>query len=518
MNKLIRKLLISISILTLLIVGMSFISNMIIENKIKTILNSQVFSGFKQSFESVKVSSLKGSVSIIKPTIIFYYPDSKVINMSVQLEDFKIDNLSYWNYFIKNTIKLDAINLDKVQLNYFVRPKIVKTNSDTLQPGSKQQTFSKKIFIGAINLKNTDVRFYDTTRDSLLFSVTNMDFSLSDILIDNETVKNIIPANFSSFSIEADSLYSKLGSYETLRINKVKSHNKNLIFSRLNIDTKYSKKGLSKIISAERDHYNISMSELKIMEFDVRFINERFYAKTPKVMSDNLKLIIYRDKLVSDDQSIKPLYSKILRDLSFDLSIDSLHITNAAIVYEEKVKSNGKAGEILFSNLDAKIKNLGNTYAKSLPAKIDINATFMKNTPFKASWSFDVHNINDQFNFSADIGMLHANDLNLFTEPNLNMQSKGQLDKIYFTIDGNKYRSTINMRAKYEHFKIVLLNKKHKKRKLISGILNTLISSNSKKKNKEFKEVIATVKPDKTKSFFNYIWINVKAGLAKEFK
>ena len=41
---------------------------------------------------------------------------------------------------------------------------------------------------------------------------------------------------------------------------------------------------------------------------------------------------------MTDDKTIKSLYSKMLRTLPINLTLDSVKINNAAIVYTEKVK------------------------------------------------------------------------------------------------------------------------------------------------------------------------------------
>jgi hypothetical protein len=87
------------------------------------------------------------------------------------------------------------------------------------------------------------------------------------------------------------------------------------------------------------------------------------------------------------------------------------------------------------------------------------------------------------------------------------------LDETYFTIYGNNLNSTIDMRLKYQDFKVTLLNKKRKKKKLLSAVANLFVRKESLANNDHFKEGSATAERNIDRSVFNYLWINVEAGL-----
>ena len=227
-------------------------------------------------------------------------------------------------------------------------------------------------------------------------------------------------------------------------------------------------------------------------------------------------LEIYRDKLVVDDLKTKPLYSKMLRDLPFELTVDSLKITDGKIKYEERQNAENMGGSINFENLNAEMANVSNTYKSPTKTEIEIKSNFMGKTPITVNWSFDVQNMEDQFQFRAEVGQLVAERLNSFTEPNLKVMLEGNTNKTYFTIDGNNTSSTIDMKINYSDFKVTLLQKDGKdKNKFLSTIANIFISKNSEKKDEFYKEGKANATRNKSKSVFNFLWINVKEALIK---
>lgn len=59
-----------------------------------------------------------------------------------------------------------------------------------------------------------------------------------------------------------------------------------------------------------------------------------------------------------------------------------------------------------------------------------------------------------------------------------------------------------------------VLNKKgNKKNGFLSAIANIFISKDSDKSEQEFRKGSGEVTRDKTKSFFNYLWLNAQKGL-----
>ena len=204
----------------------------------------------------------------------------------------------------------------------------------------------------------------------------------------------------------------------------------------------------------------------------------------------------------------------MLRETSIDLTIDKIALNDGSLIYTERVKQDNTGGTIDFKNLSATILNASNTYTSNKKTFIDIEAIFMKNTPLKANWEFDTTNKNDQFIFKAEIGSLKASDLNTFMKPNLKVQLEGITNKTYFTISGTNNTSKIDMRMSYDNFKVNILNKNgNKKNKFLSAIANIFIKENSKNNNQEFRDGSGVASRDKTKSFFNYLWLNIRSGL-----
>ena len=314
---------------------------------------------------------------------------------------------------------------------------------------------------------------YEQGKDSTKVYATGLTIEVEGIKVDNQTVIRKIPFDYKHFEATSDTIFVKVGPYENLTVEDLLVENNKALFKQVKLITKYSKKELSRIISKERDHYDLSLQSLSIEDFDFGFNAEGFFAKSKKVTLESPALEIYRDKLVADDLKEKPLYSKMLRELPFALTVDSLKITDAKIKYEERQKAENMGGSINFENLDAAIANVSNTYKSPTKTNLKIKANFMGETPFTADWSFDVQNEHDQFIFKANAGPLVADKMNSFTEPNLKVRLEGRTNRTYFTIDGNSENSKTDMKLNYSNFEVIVLQKDGKtKNKVLSAIAN----------------------------------------------
>ncbi|HEX9601113.1 MAG TPA: hypothetical protein VF985_06465, partial [Mariniflexile sp.] len=224
---------------------------------------------------------------------------------------------------------------------------------------------------------------------------------------------------------------------------------------------------------------------------------------------------IYRDKLVEDDPTIKPLYGEMLKTINFDFMLKEVVIKNSHINYYERAKADNSGGEISFSDFEATLQNVGNTYKSPEKTTIKIQTNFMKSSPLKVDWSFDANDSSGSFLFSANLGTFQTNNINKFSAPNLHVRFEGDILKTYFTISGNTSTSRVDLKTKYQEFDIIALrNDGKRKNKLVSTILNIFVSKDSKEASGNFRfGSEEAVERDQTKSVFNFVWLNVKAGL-----
>lgn len=486
-------------------------ANLLLKNKIENFVANQLPPNVQVDYKKIDLNLLGGTITCFNVQVALQNKSNKTTHTTVVSDKLIIEDVSYWDYLFHKEIRIEDIKIKSANIVHH-KDKLIQRTDSSQNKGPI--TLYKPVLIEELSIDHATLHFFDGTQDSTTLYVANSTIEIDDIVISRETLSKRLPATFGDYNAKADSIFLKMSPYENLTVGALHLKDKHAVVKDIQLKTKYSKSQHAQLLQKERDHFAVQLDSIDINNIDFGFNNRKFFGSSTYIELHSVQAEIYRNKLVANDTRIKPLYSKMLRDLPIDLTVDSLAITNSNLSYEEKVKAEHPAGEIYFKNMNAYLSNVSNTYSESTRTRIHVTAQFMKTSPIEVDWSFDVNDTSDSFTFKADVGRLAAPQMNSFTKPNLNVALEGEVHKTYFSVYGSSSQSNIDMQIEYEDFKVNLLKDDGKNRKtLLSGIVNIFVSKDSKDDGKKFSKGTATVTPDRTKSFFNYLWLNVQAAL-----
>ena len=510
MNKKTRTILITLVILILALFTTQLLINHAVKNKAEFFLKNRLPTHFKVTYNDINLKSLSGTITIIDPEVHIQNKTDTITHTIVKANSFTIEGVSYWSYLVNKEIKIEDIKLKDAAITYY-KHRFNKSTDTVRKPIAK---VFKPVLVEELSIDNASLLIYDGTRDSTSVSVADVTITIDDIYVDSKTLTRKLPLDYADYNANGSDISLKVGNYERLTLANFNITDRKGSFNNITLKTKYSKADLSTIIPLERDHFDLAIAAITIDNPAFGFKNSKLFAGANLIAVHEPILKVFRDKLVADDGSYKPLYSKMLRDAPIELLVNEITIKDGSIDYQEKLKDENQGGRIAFSSLNASINNLGNTYPAGDKTDINIAATFMDNTPINIDWSFDVNNPNDQFSFKGSMGKLPGEQMNQFTAPNLSIKLTGEIYKTYFTIDGSNNKSRINMRMKYDDLEIAVMRKRGKGiNKLLSKVANLFIKEDSNDKPTDFREGTGETERDITKSFFNYLWLNLKSGL-----
>ncbi|WP_028376411.1 hypothetical protein [Leeuwenhoekiella sp. MAR_2009_132] len=513
-----KKLLISLFVFFSLLGVAAIFLNSYLKNQLQQIIKNDLPSSINLTYEDLNIDSWGGNASMKNATVSIIandsMPRSEVNNATVMLK-----GLDHWDYFRNKNIHFKKITILADSLSHYkqVKKETKKSSKDSASTNPiKAENINGTFHIEEFELVTNYIQILKPETEDILLKTAHFNLNLQNI---TPTITETItrPFNYERISLSYDSLYYQINDFDELTVQNVLWDGSSLQMTNTQLKTAVSRKQLSNSISQERDHVNLLIKKISIDSLRYGERSGRFYINTPLILLEEPALNLYRDKLLADDFSTKPLYSKMLRDLKFDLMVDSLKIKNGSIIYTEKVNQGSESGSINFKNLQANLTNIGNTYKEhEKKTKIAIKAIFMKQSPMTLDWEFDVQNKQDKFYLVGSLSKLPVKNLDGFTSPNLGVEMQGNIAHTYFTITGNDYSSHIDMQMTYDDFKVNILNQEKKKKKwLASTIANIFISNTSKREDKGFKEGSGDVTRNQNKSFFNYLWINLKDGMLK---
>lgn len=501
-----KVILVFIGLALLIYVAFYFIEAYI-ETRIDNFLSSELPKNIDLQYVDLEFSFLNSNLTLSTISA-KNFQDSKTIICNI--DRLGVLGFNYWQFLFNKKISIDSIVLEKPKLDYSIDESFVKTNLKNEQSSS----FDKQVLIDEILIKNGSLLVKEKKSDSIQISINNFDFSLKNFQLDSISIQNKIPFNYEDYKLASQDMYIDLGLYETLTIDSLSISEELLKIRQLNMNSKYSRRDLSTVIKKERDHISLTIKQVVFNHFDFGFEEGQFYFNAKSSKIEYPKAAIFRDKLVNDDLSKKALYSKILRELPIGISIPEIEIINGQLTYEELVDINTKAGLLFFNEIDARIQNLSNNEDDKNETTIEANALFMQDSRMTLKWSFDVNNSEDLFLASGTFENFDTQTLNQFLESNASLRAKGHVNQLFFTISGNPLNSKGDMKMKYENFEFFILKRNRLGiNKFLTAIGNIFIKKDSKTDEQGYRYGKIEVERDPTKSFFNYLWLNVRSGI-----
>ncbi|HMI07620.1 MAG TPA: hypothetical protein VK528_08750 [Flavobacterium sp.] len=430
---------------------------------------------------------------------------------SIEVKDFKI-----WSVLFSDRIKAHSITI--------IKPEVIlyKKSDKTVNPKNIRNAvvapFEKVISVKDIYLYNGDIKIVYVKTKKAILSISNINIRLDGIAVDDETLGRKIPFTFEKYSVKCDSLYYRANEFYHFTTQKITATKSDLQISTFKMIPEYTRREFVKKIPKEKDLFVISAKDIHIKNLDWGFDSEVLFANANSVNLDGVSADIYRNKLPEDDLSKKYLYNKLLRDLDFNMKVDTLKVRHSLLAYEEEKDFYKGSGKLVFNKFDLTAVNIRSGFQKKkLPdLKIHISCRFMDTSPMKVDWKLNVMDKTDGFNIRGSIMDFDSKKIAAFSKPYINATTEGTLNEVYFNFTGNDAKAHGEFAIKYDDFKVTFYqkNNREKKNKFLTAVGNLFVKNDTKGQVKGTKVELERI-PEK--SFYNFFWRSIAEGLKKIF-
>lgn len=496
----------------LLVVIVNIGLNLWIKSELPKIINKKNDSAYFITYKNLQISLLHSN---IKATEIVIVPKAALkdsINKSgiygkvaaLEIKGFKVLNLLF-----NDKLKAKSITVDE--------PKVVlyqKNNKDNIR-NSVAEPFEKIITVSDIFVNHGDFKMM-SVKDKAVLSAHNINLNLDGIVITDDILDNKIPFQFNDYKLSCDSLYYHPNEFYHIKTNKIKTTKTDLKIDKFKMLPTYSRREFVSKIPKEKDLYTVLCDSINISKIDWGFKEDNFFFYCNVIALDKVATNIYRSTEPPNDLSKKHLYNKLLRDLDFDLKVDTLKVRNSILEYDEEKSVERGAGKLRFTNFNLTATSICSGFKKEkLPdLKIKINCNLMNASPLQINWKLNVMDKTDGFNISGMLTNFEAEKITPFSKPYLNVTTKGVIDKVRFNFAGNDKGSAGEFKVEYDDLKFTVYKKNNpkKKNKALTFITRIFVKKDTKDKLKEAHIEVARV-PEK--SFYNLLWISIQEGLKK---
>ena len=502
------KVFIPILVVLILLFIVGLFLNSFVEKKAISLLERQLP---ELKFDQLKVQVFKNAAQLSNIRL-------KRGEVEINSEKLEVSGLDYWKFLFEKNIDLNMISISDPEIIYQTATnKSSEQDSVATKGNSKEKGLNKQILVEKLILNRGKFVLTDSVSENKI-KVKTFDFQLNQLQVDSSSIQNKIPFEFKSFSLDADSIFLKVDERHTINVADIRVEENKSMLQGLLLTSIYSKQEFQNHTPIEKDRYNLSVDSIAINHHDFGFKNDSLKYVASRFSIHNADFEIYRDKTQPDDNTVKPMYSEMLRKLPFLLKIDTLNVDNARIVYEERIKAGRSPGKVIFAKVQGEISNLTN-FSDSIEfptTRIIAEADFMDQAALQLNWAFKVNNRSDWFSVSGNMGTLSAQNMNTFLTPGMNVKAKGDITSMIFNFSGNRNVATGGLNIAYKDFKIeVLKNDGTEKSGFLTTIANIFVKHNGESGENVNKGL--EIERNKTKSFWNYLWSCIKKGALKTF-
>lgn len=236
------------------------------------------------------------------------------------------------------------------------------------------------------------MKIINTNSNTSILNVSNINFNIDGIVIDETTLKNKLPLSYKNYTFNCDSLYHQPNKFYHLKTGKINTTNTSLKVNQFQLIPKDGRREFSNKTEKEKDLFTVFSKEINIKNLNWGFNSKVLFINAELLQLQEVDANVYRNKLPEDDLTKKNLYNKLLRDLKFNLKIDTLKIQNSILTYEEEKSFEKGPSKLTFNNFNLTATSIssGFNHEKVSDLKINIDCKFMNVSPLKISWTFNI--------------------------------------------------------------------------------------------------------------------------------
>lgn len=451
-----------------------------------------------QAYETIDVDLLQQEIKI--KGLEFHQAKT-----SLKASEVTLNGFSYWKYIFNDRLIIDRIEVSNPQLTVVTSKEKTRDSSKASPQGVLVRNF--RAVNGVFRLQKKD-----SAGNEVFIRFPKLE--LSAVKIDSTTKDESLPFKYSSYHIKSDSVAIKMNPQHFIAAEGFSIHNGKASVKNFRIIPYKEKGAFDQSIPYEKDRIALKVDSIGLDNLTFDFRRDTIFLKNPLMMISGADLDIYRNKLLPDDQRTKTLLSQKMRNSPVKFDFKKIRVENSKITYDEKVKAQQPPSTVTFNKVQGTIENFVNIQMqrKDFPrTDITADALFMNSSPLSIKWSFNAANMNDEFLISGDFGTLAGNTLDPLLKPSLGLEAEGKLKSVYFTFTGNDDVAEGDVRVVYDQFKLSVIREEgQKKNKLLSALANLFVD-NDGISDQHTQHVQIT--RDKTKSFWNYIWMGLKKGV-----
>ena len=404
-----------------------------------------------------------------------------------------------WNF------KNDKLHLDIENVTLSGAKGVLQAATDPQPKKTRVSNIHFPVKIDNIEVNNSEFSYINKGKP---LSLVGLNANVTGLKISQNEQLAFTPTNY---SVTARNLHYKTKFYN-IKTNNIKLNSSTIQMKDFSMIPTVSRSQFIRMIPTEKDLYTLKAPQISLRGKWNLFSKDKFF-NADQITIQTAHANIFRSKIPKDDSSVKPMYSELLRRISFPFTVQKLELRNALLEYEEDTEKSEGPGKLTFGNFNMTAQNINSGKRKgNTKIPIRIQCSFMDSSPMNVAWEMDTASKTDRFQIKGNINELSAERINAFIVPYLKVRAAGTIDALNFDLNGDKMGIQGGMQIKHEELKVELLKESGEKKKFLSAIVNIFVKSDSK----DFPDSVEVkAQRDPSRSFFNLFWKGIEDGLKK---
>lgn len=507
------KILIALCAVALLLLLLNIGLNIWIDRQLPKIINrendSEYFITYKDLDVSLWDSRIVANSIVVVPKKALKDSLNKA-GIYAKIDQVKVTDFDIWEVAFHDKIIAKSMSIEKPDIVLYKKKSRYDVKETVVGP------FDKIVSVSDILVRHGNLQIFSGKHKTPFLNVQNINVQLDGVLVSETSLAEVIPFHFRNYALSCESLYFEPNPFYHIRAKKIKSTKTNLRIDRFEMVPQMGRREFVASIPKEKDLNTISCKSIDVGQLDWGFNKKDLFVHSKLVKLDEVSANIYRSKEPQDDLSKKDLYNKLLRELKFDLKVDTLKVRNSIVEYEEEKSFEYGAGKLSFSRFNVLATNICSGFKKTtLPdLKIKVKCLFMKTSPLEVDWTLNVMDKSDGFHIKGTMRHFDSENMVRFTRPYMNVTTTGMIDEVHFDFTGNDSKNSGAFAVKYDDLKFVIYQKdeREKKNKFLTFVAKIFVKKTTKDRIRD-----TTVEVDRIpeKSFYNFLWRSVAEGLKK---
>jgi hypothetical protein len=527
-----KTFLIVIAVIGLLaFIGLKFMLEPFIKNKIRSELNKNPTRLYEINFDDIDWNVFDGSVKIdnlsIEPrdsAFVLLENDAIRSLITAQTELIQVKEFKIVEFLKTKRLIMDRIKVENISINYLSNPNGKPPEKNMM--GNLETVIPDKVVSIDVNYFEILTASFTYSKvedpDKPLFIIDSLSVAIKNIRVDSTTIQQTVPISFSYIDMISSYITYTPLEYYTLSTSGIRFdvYDTSLTIEQFKVIPKYDKEEFNRQIQYNTDWFSISVDSvvLKGLSANELVAGNTIHFNSIDIESPDIE--IYRDKRLPDAPfKHKVLISGGLNSFSEAFIIDTIYVKNGKLAYREMIDGMDNPGYVFFDPFNLTASNITNdsvALENNSHLDMDINGKLMGKSYLNAHLVFFLERKDEYFTAIGTLDPVAAATFNPMVEGLLPVSiTSGNVKQAKFSFKATDDASDGELTLIYENLTVDVLkqNDPDKKSGGLSAGANILINNDNLPGDKKYTTGKIYFERRKDKFIVNYLWNSIKSGI-----